>query len=121
MAGHDQLKRYSLSSASAITYRVKLSIRAEQDLNSIYERISADDSAVAALWYFGLEKAINTLRNLPRRCPIIPESKDTEGGLRHLLYGSKRDAYRVIYEIDEGAQLVSVITIRHSAMDEFVI
>ena len=104
-----------------MAYRVELTVRANQDLNSIYDRISADDSAVAAIWYFGLEKAIDTLRSLPRRCPVIPESKDTKSGLRHLLYGSKRDAYRVIYEIDEAAQLVSVITIRHTAMDKFVI
>ena len=26
---------------------------------------------------------------------------------------------RVVYEIDEARKLVSVITIRHSAMDEF--
>ena len=99
-------------------YRVELTVRADQDLNSIYERISADDSAVAALWYFGLEKAIRTLRRLPHRCPIIPESKKPKGELRHLLYGSKRDVYRVIYEIHEADNLVSVITIRHSAMDE---
>lgn len=40
--------------------------------------------------------------------------------LRHLLYGSKPDVYRVIYEIDEARELVSVITIRHSAMDDFI-
>jgi toxin ParE1/3/4 len=102
-----------------MAYRLELSVRAHQDLDYIYERISADDSDDAARWYFGLEDAIRSLENFPRRCPITPESKKTKQGLRHLLYGSKRDAYRVIYEIDEGRKLVSVITIRHSAMDEF--
>ncbi len=102
-----------------MAYRVELSIRAHQDLNNLYERIEVDDSAAAALWYFGLEDAIRSLRNFPSRCPITPESKKTKGGLRHLLYGTRRDAYRVIYEIDEARELVRVITIRHSAMDEF--
>jgi len=103
-----------------MVYRVELTIRARQDLDYIYERISLDDSDAAALWYFGLEDAIRSLRNFPRRCPITPESKKPKGGMRHLLYGTRRDAYRVIYEIDEARKLVSVITIRHSAMDELI-
>jgi plasmid stabilization system protein ParE len=103
-----------------MAYRVELAIRASQDLEQMYERISADDSSVAALWYFELEDAILTLRSFPRRGPITPESKRTGGDLRHLLYSSKRGAYRVIYEINESRKLVRVITIRHSAMDEFV-
>jgi plasmid stabilization system protein ParE len=103
-----------------MVYRVELTVRAEKDLEHLYERISADNSDASALWYFGLEDAIRSLRNLPRRCPITPENKRTGGGLRHLLYGSKPDVYRVIYEINESRRLVRVITIRHSAMDEFI-
>jgi len=103
-----------------MVYRVELTIRAEQDLNYIYDRVSADDSDAAARWYYELEKAIHSLARLPRRCPVIPESKETQIRLRHLLYGSRRDAYRVIYKIDEARKLVGVITIRHVAMDEFL-
>jgi toxin ParE1/3/4 len=103
-----------------MAYRVELTIRAEQDLNYIFDRIAAGDSAVAGAWYFGLEKAIKTLTNLPRRCPITPESKKIKASLRHLLYGSKPDVYRVIYDIDESRKLVRVITIWHSARDEFL-
>jgi plasmid stabilization system protein ParE len=104
-----------------MAYRVELTGRAEQDLRYVFERISADDSAVAALWYFGLEDAIRTLGSFPRRCPIAPESRTSKVELRHLLYGSKRDVYRVIYDIDESRKLVRVRAIRHSAMDEFMI
>jgi plasmid stabilization system protein ParE len=99
-----------------MAYLVELSLRAEQDLNYITERISANSSAAAARWLDGLTKAIDTLESFPRRCRITPESKKTKQGLRHLLYGSMR----VIYEIDEVRKLVSVISIRHSAMDEFI-
>jgi toxin ParE1/3/4 len=104
-----------------MAYRVELTVRAHQDLEHVFESISADDSAVAALWYFGLEDAIRTLKSFPRRCPIAPESKIRKPELRHLLYGSKRDVYRVIYDIDEPRKLVRVRAIRHSAMDEFKI
>jgi len=99
-----------------MAYHVELSIRAEQDINYITERISADDSVAASRWFDGLEKAINTLETFPRPCPITPESKKTKRGLRHLLH----NPMRIIYEIDEARKLVSVITIRHSAMDEFI-
>lgn len=92
-----------------------------KDLIDIYERISADDSPSAAKWFNGLEAAIDALKQFPRRCPIVPESKATKDGLRHLLYGAKRDVYRVIYDIDEQRKMVRIITIRHSAMGEFIV
>jgi toxin ParE1/3/4 len=99
-----------------MAYLVELSTRAEQDLIHIAQRISTGESAAAARWFDGLDKAISSLENFPRRCPITPESKKTKQGLRHLLYSSMR----IIYEIDEARELVRVVTIRHSAMDEFI-
>jgi toxin ParE1/3/4 len=99
-----------------MAYLVELSERAEQDLIRIAQRISAGESAAAARWFDGLDRAIYTLESFPRRCPIIPEGKGTDQGLRHLLY----DSMRIIYEIDEARKLVSIVTIRHTAMDEFI-
>jgi toxin ParE1/3/4 len=81
-----------------MAYLVELSTRAEQDLIHIAQRISTGESAAAARWFDGLDKAISSLENFPRRCPITPESKKTKQGLRHLLYSSMR----IIYEIDEA-------------------
>jgi plasmid stabilization system protein ParE len=103
-----------------MAYLVELTRRAERDLDYLFERISADDSIAAARWFNGLEAAIHTLERLPRRCPIAPESKRTRRRLRQHLYGAKRDVYRVIYEIDESRKVVRVLTIRHTAMDEFI-
>jgi mRNA-degrading endonuclease RelE of RelBE toxin-antitoxin system len=36
-----------------------------------------------------------------------------------MLYGSKRDVYRVIYDIDEARKLIRIRTVRHTAMDDF--
>lgn len=104
-----------------MAYRVELTLRAERDLDYIYAYVSADDSEAAARWYFGLEDAIRALGRFPRRCPVAPESKSSKSELRHLLYGSKRDVYRVIFDIDEPRKLVRIRTVRHTAMDEFKI
>ena len=103
-----------------MAYHVELTLRAERDLDYLFERISADDSIAAARWFNKLEAAIYALERLPRRCPIASESKKAKRRLRHLLYGAKRDVYRVIYEIDESRKIVRVLTIRHTAMDEFI-
>jgi toxin ParE1/3/4 len=89
------------------------------DLDYLFQRISADDSAATRL-FNGVEKAIYTLEQLPRRCPVAPESKRAKRRLRQLLYGAKRDVYRVIYEIDESSKVVRVLTIRLEAMDKFI-
>lgn len=103
-----------------MAFLVELTLRARRDLIDIYERISADDSEVAARWFNGLQKAIEALERFPRRCPVAPESKKGGQQLRHSLYGSKHDVYRVIFDFDEPRKLVRVLTVRHAAMDEFI-
>jgi plasmid stabilization system protein ParE len=102
-----------------MAYLVELTGRAERDLTYLFERISASDSAAAASWFNGLEKAIYALERFPRRCPMAPEEKSAKRPLRHLLYGSRRDVDRVIFEIDERRKRVRVLTIRHGAMERF--
>jgi toxin ParE1/3/4 len=100
-----------------MAYLVELTRRAERDLTHLFERISAYDSVAAARWFNGLEQAIYTLERFPRRCPIASEGKEAKRQLRHLLYGSKPDVYRVIFEIDERRRKVRVLTIIYGAME----
>lgn len=100
-----------------MAYAVELTRRAERDLHDLYEFLSAENSAVARGWLNGLEKSIYTLERLPRRCPRAPESRQTRHPLRHLLYGTKPDVYRILYDIDEIHKVVRVVTIRHGARD----
>jgi plasmid stabilization system protein ParE len=102
-----------------MAYAVELTRRAERDLDNLYEFLSAEDSKVIRRWFNGLENAIYKLQGLPRRCPRAPESRRTSPSLRHFLYGSKPNVYRVLYEVDESRELVRVLTIRHGARDAF--
>jgi plasmid stabilization system protein ParE len=77
-----------------MAYSVELTLRAERDLEYLYQRISAAESAAAARWFNGLERAIQRLERFPRRCATAPESKKAGRPLRQLLYGAKRDVYR---------------------------
>ena len=94
-----------------MAYRVELTSRAHRDLRRLFQTIGAADSAQARLWFDGLEDAILSLEKYPARGPVTPEDSD----LRHLLYGSSRYVYRVIYSIDEIHRLVTVLHIRHGS------
>jgi toxin ParE1/3/4 len=100
-----------------MAYLVELTRRAERDLTNLFERISASDSVAAARRFNGLEQAIYTLERIPRRYLIALEGKGAKRQLRHLLYGSKPDVCRVIFEIDERCGKVRVLTIIHGAME----
>lgn len=96
-----------------MAYAVNLTARAERDLARLYEEINAADSEAARKWYLGLKKQILSLEKLPFRCALTPENKN----LRQLLYGQRRNTYRVIYRV-AGIQ-VDVIHIRHGARKRF--
>lgn len=94
-----------------MAYKVDLAHQAMADMELIYEKIEADTSDAAEHWYRALELAISTLSDLPQRCPVTPERSH----LRHLLYGNKPHIYRIIFEIDELRNMVTVAQIRHGA------
>ncbi|MBX7134202.1 MAG: type II toxin-antitoxin system RelE/ParE family toxin [Fimbriimonadaceae bacterium] len=100
-----------------MTYRVELSARAERDLEWLFMEKNAAESKAAARWFNGLEEAVFSLEDYPRRNPAAPESKKVKRPLHHLLYGKKPHIYRVIYELDERRKTVRVLTIRHGARE----
>lgn len=98
-----------------MAYAVNLTVRAERDLEEIYEHIHAAESAAARRWFESLKREISTLQEHPNRCPVAPESKK----IRHLLYGRTPRIYRVIYLVVEDQKHVYVLHIRHGARRRF--
>jgi plasmid stabilization system protein ParE len=94
-------------------YAVNVTLRAERDLARLYCEIDAAHSERAREWYRGLKEQILSLGKLPFRWAVTPENKT----LRHLLYGHRRNTYRVIYRV-VGIQ-VDVLHIRHGARKRF--
>jgi toxin ParE1/3/4 len=99
-----------------MAYGVDLTERAARDLRRIYLTINAKDAAQARAWFNGLEEAVLSLDEHPARGAPTPE----DSNLRHLLYGRRRNRYRIIYAIDERNRIVTVLHIRHGARDAFV-
>ena len=98
-----------------MAYLVEITLRAERDLEHLYDEINAASSDAAWKWYQGLKRQILSLEKFPNRCPLTPERKT----VRHLLYGRRPHVYRVIYRVIERRKLVEVLHIRHGARDKF--
>lgn len=98
-----------------MAYRVELTERAARDLERIYQAISAETSARAHTWFNRLERLILSLDEQAARGSTIPE----DARFRHLLHGRKPNVYRVIYDIDERNEVVTVLHVRHARRDVF--
>lgn len=94
-----------------MAYQVRLSRRAERDLDAIYDYIGAELSGAAHAWFDGLEAAILSLENYPTRGVRTRERIE----LRQILYGRKPHVYRIIFSINEACNCVLVIYVRHGA------
>ncbi len=95
-----------------MAFRVEPSLRAQQDLNAIFEWLLAQQAGEPGLrWFFRLEEAINSLAEFPYRCPLAPESREFPFEVRQLIHGHKPHRYRVLYTID--GDTVIILHVRH--------
>ncbi len=97
-----------------MAYRVEVTARAGRDLRRIYRDIHAVYSKEADDWFNGLESLVLSLDEFPGRGAVVPEDPN----LRQVLYGNKQVVYRVLYSVDEPAQVVRIIHIRHGAREK---
>jgi len=81
--------------------------RAERDIEAAYGWMMNHAPSVADAWYDDVFAAIDSLGEMPQRCPLAPEAKYFKQEVRHLILG----AYRILFTVDE--RNVRVMTIRH--------
>jgi toxin ParE1/3/4 len=94
-----------------MAYLIRITSRAQRDLAHLFDEIFAEHTEAALNWYRSLKIAILSLEEHPNRCPVV-RKRDK---LRHLLYGSRPNVYRVIFHVLTKQKLVEVIHIRHGA------
>lgn len=103
-------------------YRVRLSSSATTDAEEGYLWLQRSASERRAfVWYNGLADAVNSLAEMPGRCPTAPEADEPGIELRQLLYGKRSAAYRILFVLiqdgGDGDGLVYVFRIWHGARD----
>jgi plasmid stabilization system protein ParE len=63
-------------------------------------------------WFVALRGTIASLANLPSRCALAPESRDSPVEVRQSLYGRRPHVYRILFAIE--GDVVQVLHIRHA-------
>jgi plasmid stabilization system protein ParE len=103
-----------------MTYRIIIEPTAEREIRAAVRwKVEHASGTVAARWYDGLIKKIDTLRRDPSRCPLAAESDRFPEEIRELIHGrgGKRvHRHRILFTIREDA--VHVLYVRHTARDE---
>lgn len=94
-------------------FRTEITESAEKDIDEAYLWFYEQSPSAADKWFRGLCRAIFSLGEMPARCPVAPESRDIDREVRQLLYGKKRQMFRILYEI--RGEAVYVLRVRHAA------
>ena len=66
--------------------------------------------------YSGLLQAIESLSQMPKRCPLARDNEYFSQEIRQFLYGKGRNSYRILFTILEGTEVstVRILHIRHA-------
>jgi len=96
-----------------LKYRIFIHRRADADAHSMLLGISDISKEAAVRWYQHYLQAIETLEEFPERCPKIPEPHLFDVAVRHLLFGTRRRRFRIVFAVSGGA--VHIFRIRHWA------
>ena len=97
---------------------IEISSVAEAEADSTFLRLSQVTSAMkASKWYAGLLEAIESLSQMPKRCPLARENEYFSQEIRQLIYGRGRNSYRILFTIlqEQEVSTVRILHIRHSA------
>jgi plasmid stabilization system protein ParE len=94
-------------------FRVIVLPSAESDITYAADWIAQYSPVAAAKWLQGIREAINTLSEMPLRCPVAGDDFGPDAIVRQLFYGRRRNRYRILFTVDEGT--VYVLRVRHGA------
>lgn len=105
-----------------MTYRVDISEATEAEIDAAYLWISRRSPEWAGRWHAGLLEAIESLAEMPGRCPLARERGYFEQEVRQLLYGRGRIVYRILFAIHEAESedeeaTVRILHVRHAAQE----
>ncbi|HLO87876.1 MAG TPA: type II toxin-antitoxin system RelE/ParE family toxin [Nostocaceae cyanobacterium] len=99
-------------------YEISISSVAEAEADKAFLYLSQITSPEkASQWYAGLLRLIESLSQMPKRCPLARENDYFSQEIRQIVYGKGRNAYRIIFTILEGKEIstIRILHIRHAA------
>ena len=108
--------RFSRSFAPNMAFRVEILPRAKLDLAFIADWLIERSPFRGSEWLDGLERAMNSLAELPERCPVARKLSTPAGAVHQLLYGRYPHVYRIYFHV--VGNVVEIMHVRHGARDK---
>ena len=97
-----------------MAFRVEIQPQAFDDLDAIAEYIKAGSSfATAEKWFNCMMGDIASLKEMPERCFLAPESEDLEREVRVLHHGRGNRIYKVYFSIDRSKPAPGIVFVFH--------
>jgi len=97
-----------------MAFRVEIAPQAFDDLDAIAAYIKEKSSfAISERWFNGIIDDIASLKTMPARCPIAPESEDLDQEVRVLLHGRKNRTYRLYFAIHHETPSTGTVRVFH--------
>lgn len=94
-----------------MAFRVLLSAPAERDIEEAAEFMMTNSFDAAGKWLDGLQKALQSLEEMPARHAVIAEAASLGRPYRSLPYFS----HRIVYRVDDQNAQVYVVRVYHNA------
>ena len=95
-------------------YEIVFAPTAYEDLKQILQWLEQEAPAKVFEWYAAIKAEIQTLSQMPERCPIAPENGLWgEEELRQLLFQNYPSKYRIFFHVSVNS--VHILSIRHGA------
>ena len=94
-------------------YRFEFAPKMVAKANARHDWIAEHSLSRADKWYRGLFEKIETLKTLPKRCPVAPESDAYGEELRCLTYGKRTGVYRILFTI--RGDVIRIVALHHGA------
>jgi plasmid stabilization system protein ParE len=101
-------------------FNVEISPRAFRDLDELAAELKerSQSYTVARKWFLAVVNAIDSLAEMPERCPLVTETQDEVECVRLLLHGKRNRRYQIYYcvrKLSPSSGTVSVFHVRHWA------
>jgi len=99
-------------------YRVRFTVRARRAIDEYVDYIAFEkqEPINAGRLLGAIDGAIDTLENMPHRCPQAPESATVDYTIRMLIV---KKTLLILYRVDDLSRQVTVIGFRHGSHPPF--
>jgi plasmid stabilization system protein ParE len=98
-----------------VAFQIVFRPRARLDFDAAVAWLARLSPAAATRWRTGFFNILADLEVDPLRYSLADEAADLGIDLRQLLYGRRRNTYRVLFVVE--GQTVSIFRLRHTAQD----